>query len=271
MVRHAEDGERSFVLDNTYPTREARRGALEAAKRFGLEAHGIHLDAPVGEVLLNACFRMLERHGRILSPEEIPALSKQDPNMLPPAAIYHFFRQWQAPSPSEGFDRLDTVPFRRRKRPDQIHRALLLDIDGTLRTTRSGAPFPHSPDDVEILPGRKETLDRYAQDGWKLLGISNQSGIGRGQVTREAVERCFEHTQKLLGHDLDILYCPHAATSAGVWCRKPMPGMVAQHIVRHELDRDLCLIVGDLDSDRELAQLCGIEFRWAGEFFGEAS
>lgn len=267
MARLADEDERAFVLDNTYPTREARRSALEIADRFGLQTLGIHLDVPVGEALMNACFRMMERHGRILSPNEIQSLSKHDPNMLPPAAIYHFYNQWQAPTLAEGFDRLETVAFIRRKSADQVQRALLLDIDGTLRKTRSGAPFPHEPDDVEILPGRKELLDRYADDGWKLLGISNQSGIGKGQVTDEQVRRCFERTEELLGHDLDILYSPHPATSAGVWSRKPMPGMVVEHIVRHRLDRDRCLVVGDLDSDRELAELCGIEFRWADEFF----
>ncbi|MDA8017566.1 MAG: HAD-IIIA family hydrolase [Thermoanaerobaculia bacterium] len=268
MARLAEDGERAFVLDNTYPTRDARRGALETARRFGLEALGLHLDVPLGEALMNACFRMMERHGRILSPEEIRSLSRQDPNMLPPAAIYHFFEQWQAPTRSEGFDRIEVIPFARRSSDERMHRGLLLDVDGTLRKTRSGAPYPSEPDDVEILPGRKEVLDRYAAEGWKLLGISNQSGIGKGRVAEDAVRRCFERTEELLGHQLDILYSPQAATAAGVWSRKPMPGMVVEHIVRHHLDRDRCLVVGDLDSDRDLAELCGIEFRWADEFFG---
>ena len=269
MARQADDGTRAFVLDNTYPTRESRRGALEIAAKHGLDTLGIHLDVPLGEALMNACFRMMERHGRILSPDEIQTLSKQDPNMLPPAAIYHFYNQWQAPTEAEGFRRIETAPFVRRKNANQVHRALLLDVDGTLRKTRSGALFPSDPDDVVLLPGRKEVLDRHLADGWKLLGISNQSAIGKGRVTDDAVRRCFDRTEELLGRELDILYSPHPATSAGVWSRKPMPGMVVEHIVRHDLDRDQCLVVGDLDSDRELAELCGIEFRWAEEFFDQ--
>ncbi|MEM9598304.1 MAG: aldo/keto reductase, partial [Acidobacteriota bacterium] len=85
MAAELDAGRRSFVLDNTYPTRTSRRRVLDLAKRRGLAAVGIRIDAPVEEALFNACLRMLDRHGRILSPDEIRQLSKADPNMLPPA------------------------------------------------------------------------------------------------------------------------------------------------------------------------------------------
>lgn len=269
MQRELDDGRRAFVLDNTYPTRASRKGVIELAREHGLEVVALHLDVPLGEALYNACLRMLERHGRILGPEEIKALGRQDPNMLPPTAIYNYFSRHEEPTEAEGFDRVERIAFERRKARDQSHKALLLDVDGTLRKTKSGAPFPHGPDDVEILPNRREVLDHYAEEDWLLFGVSNQSAVGKGQVTKEQVEAAFDRTRELLGRDLEILYCSHQATSAGVWRRKPMPGMAVELIERHRLDRDRCVVVGDLESDREFAELAGMEFQWASELFGE--
>ena len=46
-----------------------------------------------------------------------------------------------------------------------------------LRQAWSGAPYPCHPDDVELLPGRFETLLRWVAQGYHLFFVSNQGGI----------------------------------------------------------------------------------------------
>ena len=267
LRRRLQEGCRRFVLDNTYATREQRRGVLQIAREAGLPARGIHLDVPVEEALYNACLRMLERQGKILSPEEIKSLSRRDPNLLPPAAIYRFFEIFEPPSLTEGFSSLERIPFERRYPSDYHHRALLVDIDGTVRGTRDGAPFPRHPDDVVLLPHRRETLLRYQEQGYLLLGVSNQAHIGLGQVSDEVARACFDRMLELLGFPFEIHYCPHPPTPAGVWARKPMPGLGVLLIEKHRLDRRACTFVGDQDVDRLFAKNAGFQFRTPEEIF----
>src|SRR5262249_58884063 len=61
-------GGRRFVLDNTYPTRASRADAIAVAARHGATARCIWLDTPLADAQVNACERMLARHGRLLEP-----------------------------------------------------------------------------------------------------------------------------------------------------------------------------------------------------------
>lgn len=267
MGKALAEGRRHFVLDNTYPTRKSRHGVLDLAAQHGLSVRCIWIDTPVEEALYNACLRMLAKQDRILAPMEVLKLSKEDPNMLPPAAIFHYFQTFEAPDPDEGFADIERVPFERRPSPEFSRKALLLDYDGTLRRSTGPAPFPLKPEEVEILPGRKEVLDRYAADGWLLLGVSNQSAVGKKQLSREQVEACFARTNELLGHDIPVVYSPNMPHRSGVWDRKPMPGLGVQLIERHGLDRGRCLMVGDMDTDELFAKNCGFEYLDQAEFF----
>jgi len=265
------DGPRRVVMDNTYPTPKSRAGVLATARGARVDVRVEHIDIPRGEALYNACTRMIERHGRLLSPEEMKVESRTDPNMFPPSAITRFFQLVEPPTVAEGFVRVDTVPFVRRPTPGASRRALILDYDGTLRTTEGGPPYPVVPDDVVLLPGRAEKLTAYAEAGWLLLGISNQSGIASGPLTMESARACFDRTNELLGHDIDVRWCPHPAGPIRCWCRKPMPGLGVSLIREHGLDRASCLYVGDRTTDRTFAANVGMPFAEADTFFADPS
>ena len=265
--QYVADGRRRLVLDNTYPDRKSRTGPLARAARHGIPARGIRIDTSPGEAMYNACKRMLQRHGRLLDPEGIRRESRRDPNMFPPDAIWRYFRRFEEPTEAEGFAELSTVPFDRVAPDGEPERALLLDLDGTVRTTTRGAPFPIQPDDVHLLPRRKEILHRYAADGWRLLGVTNQAGVSLGQLTEEQVVACIDRTRELLELDFEVLYCPHPPGRIACWCRKPMPGMGVQHLEKWPIDRAASLMVGDRDSDADFAANLGVPFQHADEFF----
>lgn len=54
---------------------------------------------------------------------------------------------------------------------------LLLDCDGTIREPRSGAKFIQRPEDQKIIAGADKAIAHYHQEGWILVGITNQGGV----------------------------------------------------------------------------------------------
>ena len=87
-------------------------------------------------------------------------------------------------------------------------------------------------------------------------------------VTHEAVQAAMYRTIELLDLPItEITYCSHPTRPVGCFCRKPLPGLGVYLMERHQLDPDECIMVGDMDSDREFAAGLGIRFQWANDFF----
>ena len=102
-----------------------------------------------------------------------------------------------------------------------------------------------------------------------LLGVSNQSGIASGALSEEAARACFDRTNELLGHSIDVRWCPHPPGPIRCWCRKPMPGLGVALILEHGLDRANCLFVGDMKTDETFAANVGMPYAAEVEFFAE--
>lgn len=115
---------------------------------------------------------------------------------------------------------------------------------------------------------RKEKLDEYVKKGYTLLGVSNQSAIGKGSLTKQAAIACFEKTNELLGHKIDYVFCPHNSFPIACYCRKPMPGNGVVLIEKYKLSAKDCIFVGDQTSDKTFAARCGFKYQSEGEFFG---
>ena len=263
LDRALDQGATHVVLDNTYPTRASRKKVVDVARAHGLPVHATLIDIPQEEALFNAAWRMIDKCGRLLSPEEIAAASREDPNLFPPRAVFAFSQRYEAPRVEE-FDALERVPFVRR--PSGRNKAVILDLDGTVRTSRP-APFPRRPEEVRLMPDRREVLQRHVDDGFLLCAVTNQAGVALGQLSEQDVLDCIERTKELLGLEIDVRYCPHRAGGTHCWCRKPMPGLGVQLLRDHDLDRSLCVFVGDRDSDAEFARNLGVRYVDQAEFF----
>lgn len=262
-------GQRRVVLDNTYPTRLSRAPVIAAAHAYGVPVRCRHLQTPLPEAQVNIVLRQIEKYGKLLSPEEMKALAKVDPNLPPPAALARWASSFEPPAADEGFAAVDAVPFQRQLDPSHVNKGLLLDVDGTLRRTRSGEIYPRHPDDVELLPGRRDVLARWVEAGYRLFFISNQSGVASGKVERTAVEAALLRTAELLALPVaEVAYCPHAAFPVGCYCRKPMPGLGVHLMQRHQLARSHLTMVGDMESDAQFAAALGARYFAAEEFFG---
>jgi D-glycero-D-manno-heptose 1,7-bisphosphate phosphatase len=136
--------------------------------------------------------------------------------------------------------------------------AIFLDRDGVINRNRPD--HVKSWSEFEFLPGALEALKRLAQAGVPVVIVSNQAAIGRGLVTREAVEainrRMVDEIRAAGGRVDDVLFCPHGP-EAGCDCRKPRAGLLLQAAERWGIDLEASVLVGDAESDILAAQCAG--------------
>ena len=144
--------------------------------------------------------------------------------------------------------------------------AAFLDRDGVINVDHG---YVSRWEDFEFLPGVPEALLKLQEAGYRLIVISNQSGIGRGfydEADLEKLNECIAHDLKeQLGVAITAFYhCPHHPTDAlGDYlvqceCRKPAPGMILRAAQEHQIDLADSLLVGDKRSDIEAGKAAGV-------------
>ena len=131
--------------------------------------------------------------------------------------------------------------------------AILFDRDGTLV---HDVPYNGDPALVEPVPGALAAVTRLRADGVPLGVVTNQSGIGRGTVTREQVDRVNTRVEELLGPFDTWQLCPHTP-DAGCGCRKPEPGMVLAAAEALGVPASRCVVIGDIGADVAAARAAG--------------
>jgi len=256
---------KSVCVDNTHPTVKSRKEFLHTAIINKVNIHCLYMTTSTEDCLYNAASRMIERYGKILSPEELK--NHKDPNMFPPGVIMNYKKMFEMPTVQEGFTSITEVKFDRLTNSKYNKKALFLDYDSTLRKTKSGAKFPTHPDDIEILPNRKEIIQKYVDQGYILLGVSNQSGVNKGDLSEEVARDCFNRTNELLGFNIDYMFCPHQSWPVSCYCRKPHLGNFILLQQKHKIDFNKSIFVGDYKTDEQAAKAAGIKYLHEMEFF----
>jgi len=134
------------------------------------------------------------------------------------------------------------------------NRAVFLDRDGTIIEDKN---YLNSFDELRIIEGIREELHRLRANGFKLIGITNQSGIARGIVNEEFVIASNNYLKRELEID-DFYYCPHHPDE-GCPCRKPEPMLLFKASLEHRIKKRSSYVIGDKESDMELARNAGIK------------
>jgi D-glycero-D-manno-heptose 1,7-bisphosphate phosphatase len=132
---------------------------------------------------------------------------------------------------------------------DEKSRAVFLDRDGTII---HDADYCSDPKQVHVFEGVPEALRRLKGKGYKLIVITNQSGIGRGFFTLEQYRAVEAEVLRQLGPGLiDATYfCPDIPERPSK-CRKPAPGMVLEAARDHHVDLAQSFFIGDKEIDTE--------------------
>jgi histidinol-phosphate phosphatase family protein len=136
-------------------------------------------------------------------------------------------------------------------------RFVLLDRDGTLIRERH---YLTDPDQVELIAGAGEALERLRTLGLGIIVVTNQSAVGRGMLDGVRLEQIHDRLRALLAAQdvaLDAIYvCPHTPDDH-CECRKPRPGLVERARRELELDPRRSFVVGDQASDIALGASVG--------------
>jgi D-glycero-D-manno-heptose 1,7-bisphosphate phosphatase len=149
-----------------------------------------------------------------------------------------------------------------------MHKALFLDLDGTVRKTLVKDKFcPSKPEEQAVLEGRHERIWEYKRKGYKIFAVTNQGGIGLGLMSKEECEDCLKDlNDKLDGAFDDMVYAPSIPMRNDHFT-KPNPGMLFSLAEKHGIDLKKSMMVGDRDTDKMAAKRAGVPFTWAKEFF----
>lgn len=143
------------------------------------------------------------------------------------------------------------------KKPAPIHRAVFLDRDGVLM---EDSHYVGELERVVIIPAAYTALKRLQTAGYKLLVVTNQSGVGRGLFTHQHVEIIHAHLDELFARHnvrIDRYYvCPHHPDD-NCTCRKPSPKSLRDAATEFDLDLSRCFMVGDRLSDILTGQNAG--------------
>ena len=127
-----------------------------------------------------------------------------------------------------------------------MRRAVFLDRDGVINraVVRDGKPYPPATiQELEILPGVSESLNKLHAANYLLVVVTNQPDVARGTAKKEEIEAMNQSLSSQLPLD-DFRTCYHDSND-GCPCRKPLPGSILNAAKELEIDLSQCFLVGD--------------------------
>lgn len=140
-----------------------------------------------------------------------------------------------------------------------MYPAIFLDRDGVIIENRPS--YVRTWSDVEIFPQALTALARLKNSPYKIILVTNQSGVGRGLIPLDIVEainqRLLEVVRAAGGRIDGIFMCPHAPEDH-CDCRKPRPGLILQATKQLSLDLSHSILIGDALSDLKAGFAAGI-------------
>ncbi len=138
-----------------------------------------------------------------------------------------------------------------------MNRAVFLDRDGTIARD---VHYCRRSEDFEILPTVPEAIRLLNENGFKVVVITNQSGIARGYFTEETLAQIHQKMADELakyGAWVDaIYYCPHHPDD-GCQCRKPKTALFLKAAGEHNIDLKSSYVVGDMQMDIDAGKALG--------------
>jgi D,D-heptose 1,7-bisphosphate phosphatase len=139
------------------------------------------------------------------------------------------------------------------------NKAVFVDRDGTINID---GPYLSDPDKFRMYPGVGEGISKLKKSGYKIIVITNQSGIGRGYFTEKNLLKIHEKMKEEFQHfntKIDgIYYCPHHP-DIYCECRKPKTKLFEKAIHDHDIDVTKSYMVGDKMQDVEAGKKIGVK------------
>lgn len=147
-----------------------------------------------------------------------------------------------------------------------MEKCIFLDKDGTLIYD---VPYNVSLDKIRCYEDIYAPLKRLTEAGYKLIIVSNQSGIAKGYFTEKQLQEAFSHLISILRKEnvciTDYYFCPHALSERkrkgehvkSCSCRKPLPGLLLQAAEDYNIDLTQSWMIGDIIADMGAGRAAG--------------
>jgi len=139
----------------------------------------------------------------------------------------------------------------------ELHKGVFIDRDDTISRD---VHYCSRPEDFELLPKAAAGIKLLNQEGFKVIVITNQSGIARGYFTEGMLnkihQKMVDELAKFGAHVDAIYFCPHHPDE-NCECRKPKPKLAHQAIQELYIDPQQSFVIGDRLMDVELAKAIG--------------
>ena len=143
-----------------------------------------------------------------------------------------------------------------------MNKAVFLDRDGVLNECEEGK-YVNCIAELNVFNYAGRAVKLLNDLNYKVLIVSNQSGIASGHISVEALS---DINQKLCscikndgGHIDGIYICPHDKYKNECNCRKPKPGLILQAAKEWDIDLSKSWMVGDMVSDINAGISAGVK------------
>lgn len=143
-------------------------------------------------------------------------------------------------------------------------KCVFLDRDGVLN--KDNPNYTYRVSDFEILPGVLRALAELKAAGYKLIVVTNQSGIAQGIYTQVQMKACHDFLQQQSENRIDHFYfCPYHPSVTASLARKPGTLMFEKAIAKYKIDVAQSWMVGDRGRDIIPARVLGIKTIQVGD------
>lgn len=141
-------------------------------------------------------------------------------------------------------------------------RCVFLDRDGVINVKMPESEYVRNWDEFQFLPNVADWIRIFNALDFLVIVVTNQRGVALGRMSEAALAEIHRRMVSELaaaGACIDDVFaCPHHSGSCD--CRKPKPGLVHAAQAKWDINLAGSLMIGDSDSDAELAVVCGLRF-----------
>lgn len=127
-----------------------------------------------------------------------------------------------------------------------LDKIIFLDRDGVIN---KDVHYLSKVSDLELIDGSKEAIKILKNNGYKVVVITNQSGIARGYLSQLDLIEIHQMINIMVDGMIDSFFvCPHLPTDHCV-CRKPNVGLFEKAKEFFNIDFENSYMVGDKATD----------------------
>ncbi|MFH0947968.1 MAG: D-glycero-beta-D-manno-heptose 1,7-bisphosphate 7-phosphatase [Elusimicrobiota bacterium] len=139
------------------------------------------------------------------------------------------------------------------------NRAVFLDRDGTINEDMH---YSADENKLKIFENAASAIKLLNDAGYKVIIITNQSGVARGNFSEKDVKKLNEVILKKLKERHSVIdgvyFCPHHPDE-NCSCRKPKQGMILKAKNNFNIDIKKSYMIGDMQSDIDFAKNAGVK------------